>query len=156
MAWDSEFRSKLEKIASSYSSRQAAALPVLHHIQEGRGFLSGEDLREVADLLGMKTAEVKDLVSFFSMYTEEPRGKHVVEVCTNLSCQLAHDGNPLEDWEKALGISEGETTPDGAITLVAVECIGSCGTGPAVMVDEELVENVDEAKRAEIIERLRK
>jgi NADH-quinone oxidoreductase subunit E len=156
MAWDKELKSKLEKIASSYSSRQAAALPVLHCIQEASGHVSGEDQREVAALLGMKTAEVKDVVSFFSMYSEKPRGKHILEVCTNLSCQLAHGGNPLKDWEEALGISEGETTPDGAITLLAVECIGACGTGPAVMVDDELVEAVDSRKRREIIERLRK
>jgi NADH-quinone oxidoreductase subunit E len=114
---------------------QSATLPALRLAQEKHGWLSPEALREAADALDLTPAYCHAVASFYDMYHLEPIGKHLVEVCTNLSCALVGAQRVIEAFEEELGVHAGETTPDGGVTFRAVECLGGCGYATVVAVD---------------------
>jgi NADH-quinone oxidoreductase E subunit len=135
-------RQRIEALKSSHETNQSALIPALHVAQKDQGWLSAETQREVGELLGLPEQTVRGVVSFYTMFYQQPVGKHVLQVCRNLSCCL-HGGHHLQQQiEAKLGIREGETTADGRFTLLSVECLGSCGTAPVVMVNDDYHENV--------------
>ena len=99
------------------------------------GWLPPEALREVADALELAPAQVEAVASFYDMLHLEPVGRHVVEVCTNLSCALVGAQQVVEAFERELGVHPGETSEDGSVTLRTIECAGGCGRAPVVVVD---------------------
>jgi NADH-quinone oxidoreductase subunit E len=130
-----ELSTAIEAVAAKYPDRRSAVLPALRLAQEEDGWLPPEALREVADALDLTPAYCQAVASFYDMLHLEPVGRHLVEVCTNLSCALVGAQRVVEAFEAELGVSAGETTPDGAITFRAVECLGGCGYAPVVSVD---------------------
>jgi NADH-quinone oxidoreductase subunit E len=114
---------------------RSATLPALRLAQEEYGWLSPAALEEVADALELTPAYCKAVATFYDMYHLAPVGRHLVEVCTNLSCALAGAQQVLEAFEEELGVSVGETTDDGEVTLRTVECLGGCGWATVVAVD---------------------
>jgi NADH-quinone oxidoreductase E subunit len=114
---------------------RSATLPALRLAQEEYGWLSPAALEEVADALELTPAYCKAVASFYDMYHLEPVGRHLVEVCTNLSCALVGAQRVLEAFEEELGVSGGETRDDGEVTLRTVECLGGCGYATVVAVD---------------------
>ena len=137
-----EARKKIEAIKTEYETNLSALIPALHVAQGDQGWLSDETQAEVAALLEITPQAVLEVVSFYTMFHQKPVGKFLLQVCRNLSCCL-HGGHRLQrQIEERLGIRDGETTQDGRFTLVSVECLGSCGTAPVVMVNERYHENV--------------
>jgi NADH:ubiquinone oxidoreductase subunit E len=119
------------------------------------GWLPLQAFREVGDALGLTPAYCKAIASFYDMYHLAPVGRHMVEVCTNLSCALAGAQAVLDAFVDELGVRPGETTEDGEVTLRAIECAGGCGRAPVVVVDHRYREPLrPEAVRA-IVEELR-
>ena len=114
---------------------QSATLPALRLAQEKHGYLSPAALREVADALDLTPAYCHAVASFYDMYHLEPIGRHLVEVCTNLSCALVGAQRVVEAFEEELGVHAGETTRDGNVTFRAVECLGGCGYATVVTLD---------------------
>ena len=102
---------------------------------EHGGWLPPEALREVAEALELAPAQVEAVASFYDMLHLEPVGRHIVEVCTNLSCALVGAQQVVEAFERELGVQPGETSEDGAVTLRTIECAGGCGRAPVVVVD---------------------
>jgi NADH:ubiquinone oxidoreductase subunit E len=102
---------------------------------EHGGWLPPEALREVAEALELAPGQVEAVASFYDMLHLEPVGRHIVEVCTNLSCALVGAQQVVEAFERELGVRPGETTEDGAVTLRTIECAGGCGRAPVVVVD---------------------
>lgn len=135
-------RQRLDPIVARYERKQGALLPCLHAIQHEYGWVPPQAMMEIADYLSLAPADVLDTASFYEEYWLKPKGKHLVAVCRSIACEFC--GQPeITDAVKAhLGIDVGETTDDGRFTLIEVECVGSCGTAPAVLVDETLHENV--------------
>ena len=134
-------KKKIEALKSEYETNQSALIPALHVAQGDQGWLSAETQVEVATLLELTPQAVREVVSFYSMFQQKPVGKYLLQVCRNLSCSL-HGGHRLQrQIEERLGIADGETTQDGRFTLVSVECLGSCGTAPVLMVNERYHEN---------------
>jgi NADH-quinone oxidoreductase subunit E len=118
-------------------------LPALRLAQEKYdGWLSPEAFREVADALDVTPAYCKAVASFYDMFHTEPVGRHLVEVCTNVSCALVGAQGVLEAFERELGVRAGETAGDGTVTLRAVECFGGCGWGTVVAIDHRYREPV--------------
>jgi NADH-quinone oxidoreductase subunit E len=99
------------------------------------GWLPPEALREVGEALDLAPAQVEAVASFYDMLHLQPVGRHLVEVCTNLSCALVGAQQVVEAFERELGVHPGETSEDGAVTLRAIECAGGCGRAPVVVVD---------------------
>jgi NADH-quinone oxidoreductase subunit E len=127
---------RVRKIAAKYPQRRSAVMPALRLAQEAHGgWLPPEALRQVADALDLTSAEVEAVATFYDMFNLEPVGRHLVEVCTNLSCALAGAKQVVDALEIELGIPPGETSDDGEVTFRLIECAGGCGYAPVVVVD---------------------
>lgn len=135
-------RKRIEKLLSEYETNQSALIPALHAAQADQGWLSVETQAEVAALLQLTPQAVREVVTFYSMFLQKPAGRHLLQVCRNLSCSLLGGHRLQKQIEERLGIREGETTLDGRFTLRSVECLGSCGTAPVLMVNDRYHENV--------------
>jgi len=146
---------EIQEIAVRYPVRRSAIMPALHLAQEKYGWLPPEALREVAEALDLTPAYCQAVASFYDMYHLKPVGKHLIEVCTNVSCALVGAQGVLEAFEAELGIHAGETTVDGEITLRTVECAGGCGWGTVVSVDHRYREPVKPQDVPAIVEELR-
>jgi NADH-quinone oxidoreductase subunit E len=124
---------EIAKLRALYPDPLSAILPALQLAQaEHGGWLPEEALREVAEAMDLTPAYCLSIASFYDMFHTEPVGRHVVEVCTNVSCALSGAQGVVEAFERELGIHVGETTNDGNVTLRAVECLGGCGWATVV------------------------
>jgi NADH-quinone oxidoreductase subunit E len=137
-----------------YPQARSALLPALDIAQREAGYLSPQVLREVAVLMDLPPVEVASVASFYTMLYRRPVGKHVIQVCTNISCSLMGAEHIVDVLRKKLGIEVGETTPDGRFTLLTVECLGSCGTAPMMQVDDTYYENLTEERLDAILAEL--
>ena len=111
---------EIQEIAAQYPVRRSAIMPALHLAQEKYGWLPLDAFREVAEALDLTPAYCQAVASFYDMYRLEPVGKHLVEVCTNVSCALVGAQQVLDAFERELGVHAGETTADGDVTLSTV------------------------------------
>ena len=150
-----DFRRKVEEVASQYPDAKSAVLPALRLAQERDGYLTEEGFRDVADALDLTPAYCKAVASFYDMFHLHPVGRHLVEVCTNISCALVGAQQVLEAFESELGVRPGETTEDGAVTLRTIECAGGCGWGTVVAVDHRYREPVRPGDVPAIVQELR-
>jgi NADH-quinone oxidoreductase subunit E len=147
---------EIQAVAGRYPVRRSAVLPALRLAQEAHGgWLPPDAFREVAEALDLTPAYCKAVASFYDMFHLEPVGRHVVEVCTNVSCALVGAQQTLEAFERELGIGSGETTSDGEVTLRTLECAGGCGWGPVVAIDHRYREPLRPADVPAIVEDLR-
>lgn len=129
---------EVQAIRKRYPDPLSAVLPALQLAQERNGgWLSEETLREAADALELTPAYCHSIASFYDMFHTEPVGRHLVEVCTNVSCALSGAQDVVQAFERELGISIGETSEDGNVTLRAVECLGGCGWATVVAVNNK-------------------
>ncbi|WP_251358370.1 NAD(P)H-dependent oxidoreductase subunit E [Kangiella sp. TOML190] len=134
--------------------KRAAVIPALSIAQDELGYLARDTMDAVADYLEIPHIAAYEVATFYSMFSLEPRGKHVVSLCTNISCMLA-GSDDLKQWFKdELGIAPGETTADGRITLKEVECLAACGGAPMLEVGKQYHENLDVNKLAHLVKEL--
>jgi NADH-quinone oxidoreductase subunit E len=129
------FYDEVQELKDRYPDWRSATLPALRLAQEKHGYLSPDALRECAEALGTTPAFCESVASFYDMFHLAPVGRHLVEVCTNVSCALVGAQQVLEAFESELGVSAGETTEDGFVTLRPIECLGGCGWATVVAVD---------------------
>jgi NADH-quinone oxidoreductase subunit E len=135
--------------------KQAMVLAALYIAQEQQGYLTREAMEKVARRLGVAPSEVFGTASFYSLFRTEPVGRFVIQVCEGLSCYLNDGAERVVDYIGAkLGIRPGQTTPDGRFTLQTVQCLASCGTAPAMRVNDQLYENLTAAGIDAVLERL--
>ncbi len=151
----SDLYGDIQRIADEYPVRRSAIMPALRLAQERHGWLSPQAFREVAEALDLTPAYCRAVASFYDMFHLEPVGRHMVEVCTNVSCALVGAQQVLEAFEDELGIHAGKTTDDGEITLRTVECAGGCGWGTVVSIDHRYREPVRPGDVAAIVAELR-
>jgi NADH-quinone oxidoreductase subunit E len=131
-----EQEAEVRRLQSLYPERRAALLPVLHLAQDVFGYVSLEVEAYVAGLFDLSPAHVHEVVTFYTLYFQQPKGRHVVAVCHNLSCHLAGAPGIIEHLKRRLGIEVGGTTEDGRVTLQAVECLCACEAAPMMQVDD--------------------
>jgi NADH:ubiquinone oxidoreductase subunit E len=144
-------------VAAQYPDRRSAVLPALRLAQERHGgWLPREAFREVGDALDLTPAYCEAVASFYDMLHLAPVGRHLVEVCTNLSCGLVGAQQVLEAFGEELGVGPGETTEDGLVTLRTIECAGGCGSATVVAVDHRYREPVTPEDVPGIVEELRR
>ena len=136
---------------------RSAVMPLLRLAQERDGYVTQEAIAEIGDILGLSSAEVLAVATFYSMYHLKPKGRHVISVCHNLSCNLMGAEDILEHLEDTLGVgSEGETTADGAFTLERAECLAACDIAPCVQIDyDEMLPKVTPDSMDAVVEELR-
>jgi len=146
---------RIEELKKRYPHPQAVVLEALWMWQGEHGWISEEGMQYIAGLLGIPTHHVYGVVSFYTMFNRKPVGKHKIEVCTNVSCMLRNSEKILRHIEERLQIRVGETTPDQRFTLVEAECLGSCGTAPAMQIGDRYYENLDTERVDKILKELR-
>ena len=138
-----EFEALRRRFPSGFES--SLVLPCLRRIQEDRGYVSTEDVTALTEWLGVPRIQVEEVLSFYTHFRREPAGRWHLQVCRNVSCSMRGAETLLLQLQRRLGIAPGETSADGRYTLGTVECLGSCGTAPAMMVNGRYVENLDAA-----------
>lgn len=148
-------KSEIQQLKARYPHPNSALLPALALAQKEHGWLSPEVLEEVAAVMDLSPAQVGSVASFYTMFNRRPVGKYLIQVCTNIACSLLGAEHIVEHLKRQLGINIGETTPDGLFTLLEVECLGSCGTAPAMQVNDTYYENLTAEKVDEILAGLR-
>jgi len=135
--------------------QRSGVFEALRVVQErNHNSLTVELMDAVADYLRLPKISVYEVAAFYSMYFTKPMGKHIVEVCTNISCGLNGAEHVLEHVKKKLGIELNETTADGKFSLREVECLGACVAAPACQIGKQYYENLTPEKMDEILNKL--
>ncbi len=143
LAFSAKAEERLQKLLTRYPTKQAALLPTLWIAQEEWGWISREAVDYVAARLGLTSAFVWGVVTFYTMYNRAPVGKHLIQVCTSISCHLNGAEEVFHECRKKLGgLKPGETSADGKYTVVEVECLAQCDKAPAVMVNGDDYERI--------------
>jgi NADH-quinone oxidoreductase subunit E len=143
---------QVDDILTRYPERRAALLPLLWLCQRQNGWISPEVVEYAAERLGLSTAAVKGVVTFYTMFFDEPVGENVVWVCRTLSCDLRGGKAIQEHLERRLGCRAGQTSADGKFTLLKAECLAACGQAPMVQINDYYYENLDVERLDRIID----
>ena len=153
--FEGEHRERFEKILTRYPTKQAALLPALALAQEVRGHVSPGSMDRVAELLELSPAYVRGVATFYTMYNKAPVGRYLVQICTNVSCNLCGAEDVLDSFLRYTDTELGETSDDGSFTVIEAECLAGCGFPTCVQINSRYYENVTPAEVPRIIEVLR-
>lgn len=151
MTLSAEAVKELEEIRQKYPNARAALLPAIYVAQREFGYLSPEAYEAISEVLGVPKAISRGVGSFYAMYKHKPVGRHVVQLCTNVSCMILGAEKLVDFLKNKYGLEPGGTTADGRFSLVIMECIGACGTAPAMLVNDDFYENLTEPYIEEIL-----
>jgi NADH-quinone oxidoreductase E subunit len=146
---------RLDDLARRYPTKQATILHVLWAIQEQEGWISREWMHYAAERCGVPLSHVLGVVSFYTMFHQEPVGRHHVQVCRNITCTMLGAEDLLACARKKLGIAHGERTADGKFSLEEVECLAGCSWAPVVQVNRTYHENMTTEKLEKLLEGLK-
>ena len=149
---------KAAKIIAKYppGRQQSAVMPLLFLAQrQNDNWLPRAAMDAVADMLGMPRIRAYEVATFYSMYNLQPVGKHFIEICTTTPCWLVGSDGIVEACRRKLGISPGETTPDGRFTVIEVECLGACVNAPMIQIEDEYYEDLTPERMEAMIDALR-
>ncbi len=155
-SFDARDLAEIQKLTAKYPEKQAAVLPVLWYAQDKFGHSDPTVQKLVAETLDLPEALIHGVVTFYTQFYEKPMGKHVLDVCTCLSCQVCGGYDILHYLEEKLGIKEGQTTPDGEFSIQSVECLGACGYAPMLQVtNDKFVNHLTREKVDKLIDDLK-
>jgi NADH-quinone oxidoreductase subunit E len=129
--------------------------PCLHRIQDDRGYIADSDIGELAEYLGVPRIQVEEVLAHYTMFRRKPIGRFHLQACRNISCSMRGAERVIDQLRERLGIEPGQTTPDGLFTLGVVECLGSCGTAPVLMVGPSYHENMSSERIDALLATLR-
>lgn len=146
---------KIEQLKKRYPSPKALSLPCLWMAQYQEGMISMEAIEVIAEMTDTPPMEIYRVATFYTMFNLEPVGKYHIQVCKTLSCALCGKEEILTHLQKRLGIDTGGSTDDGRYTLSQVECLGSCGSGPVMQINDRYYENLTNERVDEILETLK-
>ncbi|HEY8892263.1 MAG TPA: NADH-quinone oxidoreductase subunit NuoE [Clostridium sp.] len=143
---------KVRDIAKEFKVMKGALIPVLHEVQKLFGYLPEEALRIVAEEINIPMSEIYGVSTFYSQFTLEPKGEHIIKVCLGTACYVKGSQDILERLSSVLEVEVGKTTSDGKFTLEAARCLGACGLAPVLMVDDKVYGRLIPADVIRIIE----
>ena len=136
-------------------AKQAMVLTALYIAQEQYGHLNEEAIQRVAERLQLPISQVYSTASFYSLFHTRPTSRYHIQICEGISCALCGGAEAMVEYlEQKLGIKAGETTPDGLFSLEKVQCLASCGTSPAVRVNDELYDDLNYDKVDRLLDQL--
>lgn len=158
MTFSPELEARFETMIGNYppGRQKGALIPMLLYAQDELGRVTDELIDEVSSRLKVKRVEVEEVLGYYTMLHREQRGRHHLQVCTNVSCMLRGGDQLFEHACHKLGIGNKQTTSDGAISIEEVECIGACSWAPAALVDYDFHFNLTPEKLDELIESMRR
>ena len=135
--------------------QQSAVMPLLDIAQRQEGWVTQAAMEVIAEMLDMAPIRVQEVATFYTMYNRQPMGKHHVQVCTNICCQLRDSDGIVKAVHDTLGVDFGETTPDKLFTVSEVECLGACVNAPMMQIDDDFYEDLTPESTRTILEALR-
>jgi len=144
---------EIEEIKAKYPDPKSALLSALYIAQREFGWLSQEAMECVAQLLNIPEAVVRGTASFYSMFKHKPLGRHLIQLCTNVSCMILGAERFLDFLKAKYALEPNSTTSDGRFSLVIMECIGACAGAPAMLVNTDLYDNLTEQRIEDILEK---
>lgn len=150
-----EIERGIAALAGRYHDRRGALLPAFHLCQQRLGCIPSEAVERIASLLSVPPIKAYETATFYTMFRLEKPPPHQIEICTNLSCSLLGAGRLFDYLKEKLAAGESGVSADGNVLLSEVECLGSCGSAPAMIVDGEYHESLDEKKVAAILDTLK-
>ncbi|MEW6229272.1 MAG: NADH-quinone oxidoreductase subunit NuoE [Bacillota bacterium] len=133
---------KIGEILKKHSWSKDALVTILHDVQKEAGYLSEETLAEIASGLDIPVSKVYGVATFYTLFSVKPKGEYIIRVCENAPCHVLGAKAIVGALEKELGISMGNTTPDGKFTLEYTSCLGVCGVAPAIMINDAVYGNL--------------
>ena len=148
---------EFEKLKRRYPAgfESSLVLPCLRRIQQDRGYVADSDIDGLVEYLGVPRIQIEEVLSYYTQFRRKPIGRWHVQTCRNVSCSMRGAERMIDHLSKRLGVKPGETTADGRFTLSTVECLGSCGTAPVVVVNETYHEDMSAEKLDRLLEGLR-
>lgn len=157
MEFSPQLEEKFSKLLVSYppGRERAALIPMLLYAQDEVGAVTPELVEELARRTGVTPLAVEEVVSYYSMLRRTPGGRHHVQVCTNVSCMLRGGAGLFDHACRKLGIGNKQTTPDGAVSVEEVECLGACSWAPALLVDYDFHHEMTVEKLDRLLDELR-
>lgn len=153
--FEGPYEKRKDKILSRYPTKRAALLPLLNLAQEIQGYLSQEAMERVAEIVEESPATVRGVATFYTMYNKRPVGRHLIQVCTNVSCNLCGGHDVFEAFLEHTGTEAGGISDDGEFTVIEAECLGACGFPTVVQINNRYFENVEAEHVPDILERLK-
>jgi NADH-quinone oxidoreductase subunit E len=144
---------EIEAEVTHYEQKRAACVEALKAVQRSRGWVSDESLSDLADFMEMTTDELDSVATFYNLIFRKPVGRHVILVCTSVSCWVMGYEQLIENIRERFGIGLGETTADSRFTLLPNVCLGACDHAPALMIDDDLHGDLDTQKIGDILAR---
>ena len=144
---------KLDEIINRYKGKQGALIPVLHEAQELIGFLPKEVQVRIAEGLGIPLSEIYSVVTFYALFSLKPKGRNQINVCKGTACYVRGAEGVLKKLEETLKVKAGDTTDDGRFSVEVVRCMGACGLGPVVRINDDVYARVKPDKLPEILEK---
>lgn len=148
-----DVRRRADQICSNYPVKRAAALPVMRLIQEEYGCITTQAELEIADYFSIPPADVRELMTFYTLFYTKPKGRCHIQLCRTLSCSLTGAEELIHYIEEKLGIKSGETTEDGQFSIDHVECLGACEIAPMAKINEDYVGPLTKEKLSEILKK---
>ena len=156
MQLSKETLDKIDARVEKYPVKRSAALPLLHLIQEEKGYVPEEAIEWIAKRLELEPINIYEIVTFYPMLKRSPMGRKYVRVCRTLSCALRGGYQVCKTLQEQLGCKLDETSANGEFSIEFVECLASCGTAPVVMVNDQHHENMDDEKTVALCRELKK
>jgi NADH-quinone oxidoreductase subunit E len=151
---DADTIAELQQLAARYPQARSALMPMLHLVQSVDGRISPAGIEICADILGITTAQVSGVATFYTMYRRTPAGQHHIGVCTTALCAVMGGDAVLEAVSAKLGIEPDQTTPDGKFSLERLECNAACDFAPVLMVNWEFMDNMTPQKAEQLLDDL--
>jgi NADH-quinone oxidoreductase subunit E len=148
-----EERREIEAELERYDHKRAGCVEVLKIVQRHRGWVSDESLHDLARVLDMTPDELDGVATFYSLIFRRPVGKHVIYICSSITCWIMGYEDLRAHLKERLGIGLGETSADGRFTLLPIPCLGTCDHAPAMMIDEDLHQDLTAAKIDQILDK---
>ena len=150
-----EVEAEMDRHIAKYPIKRSAILPLMFIVQRERGYLDPPAVAYLDERLDLRTTDIWEVATFYSMIYTKPIGKYHIQVCKTLSCKLLGSEKITKHCAEKLGIKVGETTPDGRFSLSEVECLGSCGTAPMFQINFDYHENLTPERVDQILDSLR-
>ncbi len=142
---------EIEAEASHYPEKRAACITALKTVQAHRGWVSDEAIQDIAAFLEMTPDELDGVATFYNLIYREPVGEHVILLCNSVTCWILGYDSLREHLQESIGAAPGQTTPDGQFTVLPIACLGTCDHAPAIMVDDQLFQDMDPQKLDELL-----
>jgi NADH-quinone oxidoreductase subunit E len=150
-----KYKKNIDAAFAKYPDKRSAVMPILYIAQEEYGWVSPEGIQDVAEICEMDPTQVKSIAGFYTMYSEKPKGKFWLQVCTDLPCALRGADQFYAELKEYLGVEEGGTTDDGVFTVEHVMCLAACDKAPMLQCNFHYQENLDMDKMKTLIDKWR-